>query len=56
METEAWLSGALSYVRQVIETAKHWDGTEKLKIMPLSADDAKAAVAPKMHSLEVDVV
>ena len=56
VETETWLQSALGYVRQVIETAKHWDGTEKREIEPLSAEEAKKAVRPRMHSLEVDIV
>ncbi len=41
---EAHLSGTVSYLRQVIESAKHWDGTERLEIAPLPPEEAKRAI------------
>lgn len=41
---EAWLDGTVSMLRQVMETAKHWDGTERREILPLPPEDAKRAV------------
>lgn len=41
---EAWLANALSVLRQVMETAKHWDGVERIEVLPLPSDQAKFAV------------
>lgn len=38
---EAYLGVVTSFLRQVMETAKHWDGTEALPIAALSAAEAK---------------
>lgn len=38
---EAWLETICSFLRQVMEGAKHWDGTEKRDIEPLPKDEAK---------------
>lgn len=38
---EAWLGTVVSILRQVMETAKHWDGIEAIPIEPLSKAEAK---------------
>jgi hypothetical protein len=38
---EAWVGTAVAILRQVMETAKHWDGTETVKIEPLTKAEAK---------------
>ncbi len=38
---EAWLGVVTSFLRQVMESAKHWDGTETLDIEALPKDEAK---------------
>ena len=37
---EAWLTNIVAYLRQVMESAKHWDGTETLPIAALPKDEA----------------
>ena len=41
---EAWLATVVSFLRQVMETAKHWDGTESQKIEPLTKDEARQVI------------
>lgn len=41
---EAWLGTIVAYLRQVMESAKHWDGTEAVPIPVLSKDDAKELI------------
>jgi hypothetical protein len=41
---EAWLETVVAYLRQVMESAKQWDGTEKHKIEPLPKDEARAVI------------
>jgi len=41
---EAWLSTIISYLRQVMESAKHWDGTERLTVNPLPKDEARQVI------------
>lgn len=38
---EAWLEGASAVFRQVMESAKHWDGVERHAIAVLPKDEAK---------------
>lgn len=38
---EAWLGTVTSFLRQVMESAKHWDGTETIDIDALPKDEAK---------------
>ena len=38
---EAWLETITGFLRQVMESAKHWDGTESVKIEALPKDVAK---------------
>lgn len=41
---EAWLTTIVSYLRQVMESAKHWDGTERHSIEPLPKDEARQVI------------
>jgi len=41
---EAWLEGACGVLRQVMESAKHWDGVERHTIEALPKDEAKALI------------
>ena len=38
---EAWLTTVVSVLRQIMESAKHWDGTETIPIEALSKEEAK---------------
>jgi hypothetical protein len=38
---EAWLASVVSVLRQIMESAKHWDGTETIPIEALSKEEAK---------------
>ena len=38
---EAWLETISGFLRQVMESSKHWDGTETRDIQPLPKDEAK---------------
>ncbi|RWQ58831.1 hypothetical protein [Mesorhizobium sp.] len=42
---EAWLANITAYLRQVMESAKHWGGTETVPIPVLSKEDAKELIA-----------
>ncbi|MFZ5616464.1 MAG: hypothetical protein ACOZAA_03965 [Pseudomonadota bacterium] len=42
---EAHLAGIVSVLRQVMESAKHWDGTERHTIEALPKEEARALVA-----------
>lgn len=41
---EAWLSTVVSYLRQVMESAKHWDGTQRHVVEPLPKDEARQVI------------
>ena len=41
---EAWLETITAFLRQVMESAKHWDGTEVRPIPPLDKDLAKQLI------------
>jgi len=41
---EAWLTTVVSYLRQVMVSANHWDGTETHKIEPLPQDEARQVI------------
>lgn len=41
---EAWLETITAFLRQVMESAKHWDGTEARPIEVLSKDEAKSMI------------
>jgi hypothetical protein len=38
---EAWIKSVAAVFRQVMETAKHWDGTETIPVEALSKEEAK---------------
>ncbi len=44
IQKEAYLRHICAYLRQVLESAKHWHDREVVPIEPLSKDDAKQAV------------
>lgn len=44
IQKEAYLEGVCSYLRQVLESAKHWGDREAIDIPPLSKEAAKLAV------------
>ena len=41
---EAWLGTVVSFLRQVMESAKHWDGTERHAVDPLPPDEARQVI------------
>lgn len=41
---EAWLQGASEVLRQVMESAKHWDGVERHTIEPLAKEQARELI------------
>lgn len=41
---EAWLETATAFLRQVMESAKHWDGTERRPVEVLPKDEAKRII------------
>lgn len=41
---EAWLETVVAYLRQVMESAKHWDGTQRHHIEPLPKDEARQVI------------
>ena len=41
---EAFLTTTVSFLRQVMESAKHWDGTERHTIEPLPKDEARQVI------------
>ena len=41
---EAWLGYVVSFLRQVMESAKHWDGTERHTVEPLPKDEARQVI------------
>jgi len=41
---EAWLEMITGFLRQVMESAKHWDGTQKSEIEVLPKDEAKRLI------------
>lgn len=41
---EAWLETVTAFLRQVMESAKHWDGTETIKVPVLDKEEAKRIV------------
>lgn len=43
-QKEAWLEVVTSFLRQVMESAKHWDGTETHTINPLPKDEARQII------------
>lgn len=45
VQKEEYLKGISAYLRQVLETAKHWDGQEVVPVPTLTPQEAKALVA-----------
>ena len=43
-QKEAYLQSICAYLRQVIESAKHWDGDEKFEVLPLPPEEAKRMI------------
>lgn len=41
---EAWLATIVAFLRQVMESAKHWDGTERHTVDPLPKDEARQVI------------
>ena len=41
---ESFLLNISQYLRQVMESAKHWDGVDRNEILPMSPEEAKAAI------------
>lgn len=41
---EAWLETVVSFLRQVMESAKHWDGTERHLIEGLPKEEARQVI------------
>lgn len=41
---EAWLSGLVYFLRQVMESAKHWDGAESVPVEALPKDEARLLI------------
>lgn len=41
---EAWLANVTAFLRQVMESAKQWDGTERHAIEPLPKDEARQVI------------
>ncbi len=44
IQKEAYLENICAYLRQVLESAKHWHDREAITIEPLTKEDAKRAV------------
>ena len=44
IEKEAFIEGVCEYLRQVLESAKHWQDREAISIQPLDKREAKRAV------------
>jgi hypothetical protein len=43
-QKEAWLSGLVYFLRQVMQSAKHWDGAESIPIEALPKDEARLLI------------
>ena len=41
---EAWLGVVVDFLQQVMESAKHWDGTERHTVEPLPKDEARQVI------------
>lgn len=41
---EAWLATIVGFLRQVMESAKHWDGTETQSVEALPKDEARQVI------------
>lgn len=45
VQKEAYLTGIAAYLRQVLETAKHWDGRETVPVPVLTPQEARELIA-----------
>lgn len=43
-QKEAWLTSMVAFLRQVMESAKHWDGTETIPIIALPKEEARQVI------------
>lgn len=43
-QKEAYLQVVCDFLRQVLQTAQHWDGKETVDIEPMNPEEAKAAI------------
>lgn len=43
-QKEAWLTSMVAFLRQVMESAKNWDGTETIPIVALPKDEARQVI------------
>lgn len=43
-QKEAWLTSMVAFLRQVMESAKNWDGTETIPIIALPKDEARQVI------------
>ncbi len=43
-QKEAWLTAVTSFLRQVMESAKQWNGTERHTVEPLPKDEARQII------------
>ncbi|MHA7773885.1 hypothetical protein [Roseibium sp. M-1] len=50
IEKEAFLQSISEYLRQVLESAKRWDSRERIKILPLTAEEAKRAILARRRA------
>ena len=49
IQKEAYLEYICGYLRQVVESAKHWHDREAIPIQPLNKEEAKQAVLQGLH-------
>ncbi len=49
IQKEAFLESISAYLRQVVESAKHWHDREVVPIPPLNKEEAKLAVLKALH-------
>ena len=49
IQKEAFLEGVCAYLRQVLESAKHWNDREAISIPPLKKEEAKQAILAALH-------
>jgi hypothetical protein len=43
-QKEAWLTSMVAFLRQVMESAKNWDGTETIPIIALPKEEARQVI------------
>src|SRR3546814_9871370 len=52
-QQEEYLKGITAYLRQVLETAKHWDGREVVHVPTLTPQAATALVRSEEHQTDL---